>query len=358
MFDRFRDLLDQEAGADAWRGAVFVDPLAQSSYLLHLAKATILRRADPTLAALVKDEVLENALVGIRQSEDGSFEVRPVEEFLIMEPRKGGLPSDAQRLALSAAGRIEEAKAFLVGTVARDLSRKHRNQLNDDLAERIEFVRQGFFYEQKQLVEARSIWSKRRREAHPSADREIERIRDQQRAWEARFREAEATILREPALIGVGPVEFIAHVLVRPAGDGESSLRFDAEVERIAMEIAMAHERALGSTVHDVHTPELALKAGLNAPWPGFDVLSLRPDGSRRCIEVKGSAKRWNIHISSNEWAAAANRRSEYWLYTVFDCASASPQLVAVQDPFGKLIEKADGFELAASEILKHGQTL
>lgn len=356
VFDCFRDLLDQAAGADAWRGAVFVDPLTRSSYLLHLAKATIIRRADPTLAALGKDDVLENALIGIRQSEDGSLEVRPVEEFLILEPRKGGLPSDAQRLAVSAAGRIEEAKAYLIGTVARELSRKHRNQLNLDLAERIEFVRQGFFFEQKQLVEARSLWSKRRRDGHPSAEREIERIREQQRAWEARFKEAEETILREPALIGVGPVEFIAHVLVRPAGEGESSLHLDEEVERIAMEVAMAHERALGATVHDVHTPELALKAGLNTPWPGFDVLSIRPDGSKRCIEVKGSAKRSNIHISPNEWAAAANRRSEYWLYTVFDCASAIPQLIAVQDPFSKLIERADGFELDAKQILSVGE--
>jgi superfamily II DNA or RNA helicase len=356
VYDCFRDLLDQAAGADAWRGAVFVDPLTRCSYLLHLAKATIIRRADPTLTALGKNEVLENALVGIRQSEDGSFEVRPVEEFLILEPRKGGLPSDAQRLAVSAAGRIEEAKAYLIGTVARDLSRKHRNQLNTDLAERIEFVRQGFFFEQKQLVEARAIWSKRRRDAHPSADREIERIREQQRAWESRFKEAEQTILREPALIGVGPVEFIAHVLVRPAGEGESSLHFDEEVERIAMEIAMAHERALGAKVYDVHTPELALKAGLNTPWPGFDVLSHRLDGSKRCIEVKGSAKRSNIRISPNEWACAANRRSEYWLYAVFDCASANPQLIAVQDPFIKLIEKADGFELDARQIISVGE--
>jgi len=358
VFDCFRDLLDQAAQEDASRGAVFVDPQTRSSYLLHLAKATIIRRADPTLTALGKDEVLENALVGIRQTEDGSFELRPVEEFLILEPRMGGLPPDGQRLALSAAGRIEEARAYLVGTVARDLARKHRNQLNADLAERIEFVRQGFFYDQKQLVEARALWSKRRRDGHPSADREIECIREQQLAWEARFREAEETILREPALIGVGPVEFIAHVLVRPAGEGESSLHFDEEVERIAMEVAMAHERAVGATVHDVHTPVLALKAGLNSPWPGFDALSIRPDGSRRCIEIKGSARQANIHISANEWAAAANRRGDYWLYTVFDCASPLPRLIAVQDPFGNLIEKAEGFELAATDILQYGQSL
>lgn len=284
--------------------------------------------------------------------------VRPIEEFLLLEPRTGGIPLDAQRLAVSAQGRIEEARAFMVATVAKEFAQKHRDRLNADLASRIEFLRQGFFYEQKELVEARSLWSKRRRDGHPSAEREIARIRDLQRAWEMRSQDAEQTVLREPALIGVGPVAFLAHVLVRPAASDEESMRYDAEVERVAMELVMAHERALGARVHDVHTPELSLQAGLNTPHPGFDVLSHRSDGARRCIEIKGRARQGNIYISTNEWAAAANRREDYWLYVVFDCASASPRLIAVQDPFRKLVEKASGFELNAADILTAGEHL
>ena len=246
----------------------------------------------------------------------------------------------------------------MVGNVAKDYAQKHRDRLNRDLASRIEFLRQGFFYEQKELVEARSVWSKRRRDGHLSAEREIARIRDLQRAWEARSQNAEQTVLREPALIGVGPVEFLAHVLVRPAASDEQSLRYDAEVERVAMQLVMAYERAHGARVDDVHTPELAFRAGLNTPCPGFDALSFRPDGSRRCIEIKGRARQGNIYISTNEWAAAANRREEYWLYTVFECASASPRLVAVQDPFRKLVEKATGYELAAEMIIAAGEHL
>ena len=113
--------------------------------------------------------------------------VRPIEEFLLLEPRTGGMPLDAQRLAVSAQGRIEEARAFMVATVAKEFAQKHRDRLNADLASRIEFLRQGFFYEQKELVEARSVWSKRRRDGHPLAEREIARIRDLQRAWESAF---------------------------------------------------------------------------------------------------------------------------------------------------------------------------
>jgi superfamily II DNA or RNA helicase len=358
VFDQLRELVNSGATPHAQRGAVVVDPSSMHSYLLHLASVTILRRADPSLAALRGDEVLEQSLVAVRQHEDGTMTVRPIEEFLLLEPRTGGLPLDAQRLAVSAQGRIEEARAFMVATVAKEFAQKHRDRLNADLALRIEFLRQGFFYEQKELVESRTVWSKRRREGHPSAEREIARIRDLQRAWEARSQDAEQTVLREPALIGVGPVEFLAHVLVRPAANDEESLRYDAEVERVAMELVMAHERALGARVQDVHSPELSLLAGLNTPWPGFDVLSHRADGARRCIEVKGCGGLANVHISTNEWAAAANRRAEYWLYAVFDCATSAPRLVAVQDPFAKLVEKAAGFELNANDILAVGEHL
>jgi SNF2 family DNA or RNA helicase len=358
VFDQLRKLVNFSAMPHAMRGAVVVDPSSTHSYLLHLATVTILRRADPSLEALKGDEVLEQSLVAVRQHEDGTMTVRPIEEFLLLEPRKGGLPMDAQRLAVSASGRIEEARAFMVATVAKDFAKIHRDRLNADLASRIAFLRQGFFYEQKELVEARTVWSKRRRDGHPSAEREISRIRDLQRAWETRSHDAEQTILREPALIGVGPVKFLAHVLVRPAANNEESMRYDAEVERVAMELVMAHERALGARVQDVHSPELSILAGLNTPWPGFDILSHRPDGKRRCIEIKGRAQTGNIHISTNEWAAAANRREEYWLYAVFDCASASPRMVAVQDPFEKLVEKASGFDLNASDILAAGEHL
>jgi superfamily II DNA or RNA helicase len=358
VFDQLRELVNFAAMPHAMRGAVVVDPSSNHSYLLHLASVTILRRADPSLAALKGDEVLEQSLVAVRQHEDGTMTVRPIEEFLLLEPRTGGLPLDAQRLAVSAQGRIEEARAFMVATVAKEFAQKHRDRLNADLASRIEFLRQGFFYEQKELVQSRTVWSKRRNDGHPSAEREIARIRDLQRAWEARSQDAEQTVLREPALIGVGPVEFLAHVLVRPAANDEESMRYDAEVERVAMELVMAHERALGARVQDVHSPELSLLAGLNSPWPGFDVLSHRPDGKRRCIEIKGRARLGNIHISTNEWAAAANRREEYWLYAVFDCASAAPRMVAVQDPFEKLVERAAGFDLDANDILAAGEHL
>ena len=94
--------------------------------------------------------------------------------------------------------------------------------------------------------------------------------------------------------------------------------------------------------VKDVSTPALARAAGL-PERPGFDLLSLRSAGEERGIEVKGRAGIGDIEITENEWVKACNLRERYWLYVVYECATAHPRLLRIQDPFGKLIVRAKG---------------
>ena len=68
--------------------------------------------------------------------------------------------------------------------------------------------------------------------------------------------------------------------------------------------------------------------------WPGKE---------RRCIEVKGPARTDEIEVTDNEWARACNLRADYWLYAVYHCATPTPQMVRVQDPFRSLLAKAKG---------------
>ncbi len=105
--------------------------------------------------------------------------------------------------------------------------------------------------------------------------------------------------------------------------------------------------------MQDVHTPELARAAGLQDN-PGFDLLSTRPGNGQCGIEVKGRVRIGDIEVSANEWAKTCNMRQGYWLYAVYDCATPSPRLVRVQDPFGSLLAKAIGSMLiSAREILQ-----
>ena len=117
------------------------------------------------------------------------------------------------------------------------------------------------------------------------------------------------------------------------------------------MQVTIAYEQARGAAVKDVHTPELARAAGLG-DYPGFDILSISPDGAERAIEVKGRANSGDILISENEWASACNHRQKYWLYVVYDCATATPTLIPVNDPWAKLITRAQNFLIKKEEII------
>ncbi len=108
----------------------------------------------------------------------------------------------------------------------------------------------------------------------------------------------------------------------------------------------------MGAIVKDAPTPELARAAGLPDSNPGFDLLSARPDGDTRSIEVKGRAGTGEVEVSDNECSRAGNLRDKYWLYVVYDCATPNPRLVRVRDPFGNLLAKAKGrAPISASDV-------
>jgi hypothetical protein len=90
---------------------------------------------------------------------------------------------------------------------------------------------------------------------------------------------------------------------------------------------------------------------------PGFDLLSARSEGERRAIEVKGRAGTGDVEVSANEWAKACNLRDGYWLYAVYDCATPSPRLVRVQDPFGKLLARSKGSVLVGAREIANAAT-
>ena len=113
------------------------------------------------------------------------------------------------------------------------------------------------------------------------------------------------------------------------------------------MDIARAFEEAAGAVVKDVHTPELARAAGLTDN-PGFDLLSIRPTGERRAIEVKGRAGTGDVEVTRT---SGPGRQSARWLLALrgLRLRDAAPRLVRVQDPFGTLLAKAKGSVLISS---------
>ncbi len=336
LFDRFRSHVCHRFAEQALRGAVFVDPTAQRPYFFHLAQVVVTRRADPTLRTLNREETLEYRLVGIKQEADGKIEECPAESLLLLHGSTD-LPPSAVPFATTADIACDIAKTFALQQVVEQRAEERRQALRSDLPSRINFIERSFTYQEAELAEMRKRLSDKVRNGDVHASGELTKVKNRQKELSKRKAEAIAVVQREPELIEPGEVTFLAHALVVPSSDPEDRLRYDADVEARAVQVATAYEEALGATVQNVSTSARALAADLEE-WPGFDLLSHRLSGEKIAIEVKGRAGIGDVELSENEFVKACNLRERYWLYVVFECAKASPRLWRIQDPFGKLI--------------------
>lgn len=341
VFESFRGMVKQRLLDKTAAGAVFVDASALRPYILHIALVSCRRLADPEIELLSNGDILEYRLVAIKQEDGGHTQICPVEQLLLLQNGQG-IPANAQRLAVAAENYKDMAHAYLVERVARSMANEHSSRLLSSLKERRDFIQRGFDYQEKELAQARVKRSKKAREGNANAVRELNRIKEEQRELSQRRNNVLLTIEREPELIVPGSIDFIAHALVVPSKVEEDKRRQDQEVEAIAMRMARAYEETLGATVHDVHASPLSRAVGLG-DTPGFDLLSIRKDKNKLGIEVKGRVETGAIEMTENEWAKACNLRHNYWLYVVYDCGTAHPRLLRVQDPFAKLVAKAKG---------------
>lgn len=367
VFERFRELVRIQLGMDALRGAVFVDPTAKKPYIFHLARLTVVRKADPEIVELGQEETVECRLVGVRQTESADVTACPVEHLLML--RGGhGLPGEAQRLAVAAKQHRDVAHAYLAERIARTMAVESRSHLLSTLEERETFVTRGFDFQEAELAVVRGRLSQKARDGNKAAAQHLSEVKEQQRSLSYRRDRSLAILRREPELIVPGEVCFIAHALVVPSTDQADLARLQADIEQVAMDLVRAFEEAAGAKVRFVHTPELARAAGL-PDHPGFDILSIYPGNERRCIEVKGRADTGEIQVTDNEWARACNLRNEYWLYAVYHCATPTPQMVRVQDPFEKLlvhpftktqvveaVREVGGVRIAHAQVMEVGE--
>ena len=154
----------------------------------------------------------------------------------------------------------------------------------------------------------------------------VELLNEQRRKeeLEMRKRALEEEIRRETSLWPSTPkILGVARVFPQPAVD--QSMRSDAEIEAIGMQVAMQYEREHGRSPEDVSAHNL-----------GYDIRSTGPSGEVRYIEVKARATTGAIVLTPNEWLMAQRFGEEYWLYIV-EHAASNPQLNTIQNPAAKL---------------------
>ncbi|MCW8197076.1 DUF3883 domain-containing protein [Verminephrobacter aporrectodeae subsp. tuberculatae] len=349
VFERLSAMAIESARKQALRGAIFTDVSASAPYLFHVARISVERGVDPGLPAFHSPDAIEQRLLGLRQYADGRLIETPVEHLLLLKPTAKPSPASVVFLSHSDTWRLAAQEHIQRDTLAK-LAELQRMSATARLVETGEYLQRAFDYQESELAAARKRFTGKARDGHRSAHAELDRIKAQQKSLAHRREQALLQARREVELIQPGHVEMLACALVQPSTDSEDIKARDAEVERIAVEVATAFEAAQGADVRDVSTPARARLAGLN-DYPGFDLLSRRAR-EERGIEVKGRVGVGAIELTENEWARACILRERYWLYAVFDCGSVQPRLLRVQDPFAKLIARARGsVAIAYSEI-------
>lgn len=342
LFDRFRSYVVSQFSSDALRGSVFVDPTANSPYVFHLALVTIHREADPTFEGLMEEEMIECRLIGMRQEEDGTVQLCPIEQLLLLKGTPMGSPASYATFASTVPRALGLVETYVKEQVASPLAEEWRRRLRESLPTKETFLINGFDYQESELAAARAQLTDKVRAGDSRAKTELAKVKERQRRVAERRARTVSRLRREPDLIAPDEVEFISHVLVVPSSDPEDKSRHDREIEAVAIRVVRAHEEAQGATVRDVSTPALARTAGLDDN-PGFDLLSRRTDGEERPIEVKGRVGLGDVELTENEWARACNLRTRYWLYVVYDCGTPNPRLFRVRDPFEKLLVRPRG---------------
>ena len=350
VFDALAQCVIERFGDDALRGSIFIDPRAKQPYLCHLAIAST-RLEAATAAPTSRPQVLENRLLAVRHDEDDEPTVCAVDPLLLLHSADH-VPPGAIPLAARAVGMTAEAAKLLATFANGTLAEQRRIALRAELPERAHQIATGFDLRAAELAAQRAALGK------DAAAEDLAIVKAAQGDLLTERADALAALDAEPDRITAGEVRFLAHALAIPPPEGDDSHRYDERVEDIAVRIAAAWERERGAIVQDVSKPQLARNAGL-PDWPGFDLLTVQPDGETRRIEVKGRAGRDSIQMESNEWKQACHLGEQYWLYVVFDCATSTPELLRVRDPFHKLFanpQERTSFAIAASEVVDAAQ--
>ncbi len=343
LFECVRRAAYEQAQQDLQHGAIFYD----------------LNHANPVrldvFAAAIKDgrgNFLHRRLFVVETAMDGRLTIRQPTIFAALQPAPPGtlLPGDENlpgKAELEAALLTQALTPFLeeitqqrtgeIETIAR--------HLQISLNASIDRVQLQF----AELLAQKDVGS---REA--GLEGRLKQTEDRLDELNGRL-EQRTSELEQERHCTIADVQHLGRAWVLPHPDrsspGVAPLVRDEEIERIAIQEAIAYEEAQGWRVESVESENR-----------GFDLISRRPHPEDpqtaievRFIEVKGRARVDLVALSPHEYKTAQRLRQDYWLYTVFNCASA-PEIHVTRDPIRldwKPLIKIEHYSLEPDFILK-----
>lgn len=319
LFEAVREDLGEHVRDDLARGTVFYD--------LHRDKPARIS----VFSAAIRDGrgiELHKRLFIVQQNADGSMELRQPTYVLDLVPAGHGVAvPDHQVLDDGAAERFlvtEALQPFLQEIRSQRIKEieaisRHMEISLNELIDR-QNLRMADLYEQQSIGDTSSPVAANIKTTEDRLD-ELNGRLERRRSELQQERQCTISDIRR---VGV------AWLLPHPERLSPKMAPFvrDDEIERLAVEAVIAHERAQGREVESVE-----------AENRGFDLISRRPHPEDpktaieiRFIEVKGRAEVGEIALTTNELKTAQRLKHDYWLYVVFNCGT-TPDVKIVRDP-------------------------
>ena len=344
LFEVVREELIERVHDDMQRGTVFYDLHSEGSYRLD------------AFSASVKDgrgRHLHRKLFVIQTATDDDMLVKQPTIFLdlAVAPNGTSVPDGDSLPTRSAVEQtlIEQAlNPFLAEITAE------RAKEIDTISEHLEISLNELIHRQN-LRLAKLVEDQERGDTAQPLAANIKQTEDRIDELNGRLERRQKELRRESQCM-IGDIQHVgsAWVLPHPERSSKKMIKMveDREVERIAVDFAVAHEEARGWQVESVEEQNR-----------GFDLISRKPhpeDPSTsidvRFIEVKGRSAVGEVALTTNEYKTAERLKQEFWLYVVFNCVT-EPEIHVIQDPAQlgwKPLVKVEHYHLGAKELLAH----
>lgn len=320
LFEVVREDVLNRVREDLERGSVFYDLHHPAPYGLDVFTASVKDG---------KGHVLHRRLFAVQANPDGTTSIRQPTIFLDLAPSSGetAIPDENQipdRHQTEQTLIVQALDPFLAEVAAE------RKRETDTITAHIEISLNELIHRQNlKLVEL--LDQQQAGNNTPNIAANIKQAEDRLDELNGRLERRQEDLTKERQCM-IEDIQFIGRAWVLPhperTSPGIAPMVRDDEIERIAMETAIACEEERGWQVEDV-----------SAQNRGFDLISRKPHPEDpktfievRFIEVKGRAAIGEVALTTNEYKTAERLKKDYWLYAVFNCATA-PAIHLIQDP-------------------------
>lgn len=321
LFEAVREDVMAHVASDIRRGAVFFDINVRAPYRLDLFHGSVRDG---------RGNAINKRLFVVQTLPDGQLFIRQPTIFLDLTapetsagaPAIPGLPERAA---------VED---FLITHALQPMlaeCQKEREREVSIISRHIE-ISLGEISNRESIILGELIGQKEGGSTEAGLDGRIKISEDKLLELDHRL-ESRRLELEQERQCSIGDIQHVGRAWVVPhpdrAAPSIAPMVADPEIERIAVNFAIAHEEAQGRVVESVE-----------ADNRGFDLISRRPHPEDpktaidvRFIEVKGRAHTGEIALTSNEYRTAQRLGKDYHLYIVLHCGTPAPSLNILTNP-------------------------